>query len=474
MCCKYLVPATPGAPLISGDIVEKLPVLVFSHGLGGTKQCYSTVCCELASQGFVVAAVEHRDGSASFTYSIDCLMSDERRSTRRFCESDVDNGFTYVFNVTNSRFNISGDGERDLNSLSSPIESHCNECVLDGDNHVSLHFREIGTCVDYGKTLIGCFHGSSELQIGANGQVTLTSQLGEQKLRERNGKSDSIPSPSQYWSKCWQDFHFYKKEVLVPFKIAKKGEDEFILRNKQIHQRGDQCVAMLNLLLSIHIGEKVYDAASSSDLHNTINFHQFQGRLDMTRVAVVGHSFGGGTSVCALAKDPRFKDSGAEEDTSNLIKSLPPPCPMMKCAVALDAWMHPLERELITKVQQPVLFVNSDKFQWPMNLVKMKKMESRFIDRIMVFLRGTVHQSQGDFPFLLPPLFSRILEVRGKTDPKIAMQLSNRASLAFLRRHLDIPDPTDWWGLLEGKDDRVIIGTNAPLRRGSIGIESLN
>ena len=38
----------------------------------------------------------------------------------------------------------------------------------------------------------------------------------------------------------------------------------------------------------------------------------------MTRVAVVGHSFGGGTSVCALAKDPRFKDSGAEEDTSNV------------------------------------------------------------------------------------------------------------------------------------------------------------
>ncbi|XP_063722283.1 platelet-activating factor acetylhydrolase-like [Symsagittifera roscoffensis] len=240
------------------------------------------------------------------------------------------------------------------------------------------------------------------------------------------------------------DFSFYKKEVLIPFKIAKKGEDEFILRNKQIHQRGDQCVKMLNLLLSIHIGEKVYDAYNL-DAH--FDLEQLQGRMDMTRVAVVGHSFGGGTSVCALAKDTRFK-----------------------CAVALDAWMHPLERELITKVQQPVLFVNSDKFQWPMNLVKMKKMESRFMDRIMLFLRGTVHQSQGDFPFLLPPLFSRILEVRGKTEPKIAMQLSNRASLAFLRKHLDIPDRTDWWGLLEGKDDRVIIGTNAPLRRCSVGI----
>ena len=109
-----------------------------------------------------------------------------------------------------------------------------------------------------------------------------------------------------------------------------------------------------------------------------------------------------------------------------------------RCAIALDAWMQPLERELITNVEQPVLFVNSDKFQWPMNLVKMKKMENvrRTIDRIMLFLRGTVHQSQGDFPFLLPPLFSRILEVRGKTDPKIAMELSNKIVFFICSRYV--------------------------------------
>ena len=45
--------------------MEKFPVMVFSHGNGGCRSTYSLLCYEMASQGHVVASVEHADGSAA-------------------------------------------------------------------------------------------------------------------------------------------------------------------------------------------------------------------------------------------------------------------------------------------------------------------------------------------------------------------------------------------------------------------------
>ncbi|GME36653.1 platelet-activating factor acetylhydrolase protein [Neofusicoccum parvum] len=51
-----------------GGQAPKFPLLVFSHGLGGNRTAYSSVCGEFASHGFVVVALEHRDGSGPRTY----------------------------------------------------------------------------------------------------------------------------------------------------------------------------------------------------------------------------------------------------------------------------------------------------------------------------------------------------------------------------------------------------------------------
>ncbi|KAF2839396.1 hypothetical protein M501DRAFT_1016478 [Patellaria atrata CBS 101060] len=47
---------------------KRWPMMVFSHGLAGSRNTYSHICGSVASHGVVVVAVDHRDGSAPVSY----------------------------------------------------------------------------------------------------------------------------------------------------------------------------------------------------------------------------------------------------------------------------------------------------------------------------------------------------------------------------------------------------------------------
>ncbi|NXG69286.1 PAFA2 acetylhydrolase, partial [Baryphthengus martii] len=271
------------------------PLIIFSHGLGAFRRTlYSSICSEMASWGFVVAALEHRDHSAAATY---------------FCTAEA---------------------------------------------------------------------GGEE----------------------------------------W-----------IPYQPVPQGQKEFYFRNKQVHQRAEECVRALRLFEDISSGRSVPNV-----LHRDFDLSVLKDNVDLTKVAVMGHSFGGVTAVLALVKEPSFR-----------------------CAVALDAWMFPLENALYPEVPKPVLFINTEKFQTPESVAKMKRLSSRNSQTKIITILGSVHQSQTDFTFLTGKLMNRIFGARGTLDPYRCLDITSRAALAFLQRHLDLEEEFDQWDdLLEGIGDSVV------------------
>lgn len=58
-------PGHPNAPLRASTSPEKKwPLMIFSHGVGCSRLMYSAFCGEMASRGYVVCAIEHRDGTS--------------------------------------------------------------------------------------------------------------------------------------------------------------------------------------------------------------------------------------------------------------------------------------------------------------------------------------------------------------------------------------------------------------------------
>ncbi|KAA8573451.1 hypothetical protein EYC84_005036 [Monilinia fructicola] len=63
------IPVRKNAPLLKPTTSNnRWPVMIFSHGLGGSRNAYSHIVGSVASHGMIVIASEHRDGSTPISY----------------------------------------------------------------------------------------------------------------------------------------------------------------------------------------------------------------------------------------------------------------------------------------------------------------------------------------------------------------------------------------------------------------------
>src|SRR4051794_15488185 len=98
MACRYVpqllyhikIPAYGDAPLLNAPTTSRRwPVVIFSHGLGGSRTAYSHIVGSIASYGAVVIAPEHRDGSGPVSFVSQTSSPDKEEFMDGKCKAKV-------------------------------------------------------------------------------------------------------------------------------------------------------------------------------------------------------------------------------------------------------------------------------------------------------------------------------------------------------------------------------------------------
>ncbi|EGX89450.1 phospholipase A2, group VII [Cordyceps militaris CM01] len=320
----------------------KFPVIIFSHGLGGSRLCYSAICGELASFGFIVVAMEHRDGSGARTHVS--------------LPEDID-----------------------------PAE-------------IESSTAKIYTNDDTGK------------------------DAGGKKVRGR-GKKGVNP--------------YYVVDYILPKDNAQdtsphnpQGVDH-VLRSAQIELRQEEIKEAYHVISLINNGQggevakmnlrKRGNIGSSSMGLTGIEWEDWTGSMFLNTVSVMGHSFGGATTV-QLCRD----------DSLTWLAS----------GLILDAWGQatpPGGDKPSNSVGKPIIAISSEAFMhWKDNYDRVVSFcnEARGSGALcwMLTIAGSTHLCMTDFAVLYPVWMS--LFMKSLVSPSRAFYLTIVASLEFLEATL--------------------------------------
>ncbi|KAI1771772.1 platelet-activating factor acetylhydrolase, isoform II-domain-containing protein [Hypoxylon cercidicola] len=324
----------------NGEGRSRFPVIFFSHGLGGSRTCCSTICGELASNGFIVVALEHRDGSGARSY-VNMPPHGNLAASRETDNTNPENYYKvdYIF-------------PRDNPLDTSPHNTRGVDIAL---RHAQIDMR------------------MAEVE-----------------------------------------------EAYYVLQLLNDGQGDLISRNN-LRKKGNP--------------------GSSSKGLGGIDWSDWEGKLFLRNATIMGHSFGGATTVEIVRQADRF--------------------PYIGQGIVLDAWAcaTPKMGEMTHQsLRKPLLAITSEAFMhWPDNFERLGGFVRETRDSgapcWMITIKGSTHLSQTDFAILYPRWMSIFMKTM--VNPRRAMYLTVNSSLEFLNRVLppEVTRGNDWMdeGLLRTK-----------------------
>ena len=195
--------------------------------------------------------------------------------------------------------------------------------------------------------------------------------------------------------------------------------DSILIREKQINTRAFDIGFIIDQIRKIEAG--IIDSKLS-------------GKLDLDRVALGGHSYGGATAVLASYNHE-----------------------IVKACVVLDGWISPIPDKVISEgIHVPFLFMGRPSWNdsdYPGNYGRLADLITHSSsEKYDLRINQTLHLDYTDIP-LMSPLVKHVMDV-GDLNPSTTLSLVNDLVLGFLEVHLL---EKDYKGFQQALDNNLLI-----------------
>ncbi|XP_066250052.1 platelet-activating factor acetylhydrolase-like [Euwallacea similis] len=231
------------------------------------------------------------------------------------------------------------------------------------------------------------------------------------------------------------------KKSIKEFRHIKFGKDHYPRRNEQLRTRSDECGKVIDFFINLNKGFIPHNVMDDVPFHRNsptdFSLNQLVGKLDIGNICIMGHSFGAATALYTLSRRPK-----------------------LKCGILLDPWMFPVKGErLEEKINQPMLFINTQTFHIAANVEAMSKL-IKIPNREMYTIKHTTHENQTDSVLLVGYWLNWFMR---KLNPLLALKINNSLILRFLSQNVNpLVDISDCTALLEQERHNVEMGLTKP------------